>query len=54
MRFMRRAPALGPPSVTVTQHMLTIGRDSTADSDTQVEIPSTVFMKPFDKKETLV
>ena len=56
MQFMRRAPALGPPRVTVTQHMLTIGRDSagTNDSDTQVENPSTIFVKLPDKGGNLV
>ena len=53
---MRRAPALGPPRVTVTQHMLTIGRDSSAthDSDTQVELPSTIFVKLPEKGGDLV
>jgi len=51
MRFMP-APALRPRrdgGVTVTQHTLTIGRDSTSDSDTRFETPSTIFMKLSDE-----
>lgn len=54
MRF-KPATALGPRrdgGVTVTQHIVTIGRGSTAtcDSDTRFETPSTIFMKPFDEE----
>jgi len=49
MQFTR-VPALGPPSVP--RHVLMIRRDSTSDSDTQ--IPSTVFIKPSDEKRSLL
>ena len=54
MQFMP-VPALGPPrDGGVTRHVVTICRDSTSDSQTRLEIPSTIFMKLSDEEGNLL
>jgi hypothetical protein len=51
--YATRVPALGSPTDgDVPEHVLTIRRDHTSDSETQT--PSTVFVKPPDEQRNLL